>query len=51
LKKIIREKTFVEIGRIYQVSDNAIRKWCRAVNLPTKKSEIKSYSDEEWQRI
>ena len=51
LKKLIREKTFVEIGRMYQVSDNAIRKWCKSVNLPTKKTEIKGFSDEEWSEI
>lgn len=48
LKKLIREKSFVEIGKIYNVSDNAIRKWCDTYNLPRKKSEIKKYSNEEW---
>lgn len=48
LKRLIREKSFVEIGRMYNVSDNAIRKWCDNYNLPRKKSEIKKYSDEEW---
>lgn len=48
LKKLIRELPFTKIAEIYGVTDNAIRKWCDAEKLPRKKSQIKSYSDEEW---
>lgn len=41
----------VSIGKKFGVSDNAIRKWCKAVNLPTRKKEIDNYSDEEWNNI
>ena len=51
LKNLIREKPFTQIGKQFNVSDNAIRKWCNKFNLPNKKSEIKSYSDEEWSLI
>lgn len=51
LKALIRNKTFVEIGRMFGVTDNAIRKWCDAENLPKRKSEIKQYSNEEWEEI
>lgn len=51
LKFLIRTIPFTEIGRKYGVSDNAIRKWCQSENLPSKTKEIKSYSDEEWQKI
>lgn len=27
--KNIENKSFVEIGKIYNVSDNAVRKWCK----------------------
>lgn len=37
LNKLIHEKSFVEIGRMYNVSDNAIRKWCKLYGLPFKK--------------
>ena len=47
LKKLIREKSFVKIGEIYKVSDNTIRKWCIAEKLPSKKTEIKKYTDIE----
>lgn len=40
-----------QIGQMYNVSDNAIRKWCKIENLPSKKADIKSYSDEEWFKI
>ena len=34
-------------GAKYGVSDNTIRKWCIAENLPHKKTDIKMYTDEE----
>lgn len=40
LEKLIYEKSFSEIGRMYGVSDNAIRKWCKKYSLPNKRSEI-----------
>lgn len=41
LFKLIKTKPFTEIGRIYNVSDNAVRKWCKQENLPYLRSEIK----------
>ena len=51
LKKLIRTTSFVRIGKKFGVSDNAIRKWCKEVNLPYTSCEIKSYTDEEWDDI
>ena len=51
LKDLIREKPFTEIGKIFGVSDNAIRKWCDKYGLPRNKSVINSYSDIEWEKI
>ncbi len=51
LKHLIRTKSFLEIGRMFNVTDNAIRKWCDYYFLPRKKSEIKNYSDEQWELI
>ncbi len=51
LKQLIRTKSFTQIGKDFNVSDNAIRKWCDAYNLPRKKTEIKKYSDKEWANI
>ena len=51
LKELIRTKSFCSIARDYNVSDNAIRKWCKAENLPHRVVDIKSYSDEEWEKI
>ena len=42
LIKLIKEKGFLQTGKVYNVSDNAIRKWCKYYNLPTK---IKYYKD------
>lgn len=51
LKTMIRNETFVSIGRKYGVSDNAIRKWCDFYGLPKKKSEIKKYTNEQWELL
>lgn len=51
LKNLIRTLPFTQIGIKYQVSDNAIRKWCDKYSLPRKKSDIQQYSDEEWSKI
>lgn len=51
LKTLIRELPFTSIAKQFNVSDNAIRKRCRSFNLPYKSSEIKEYSDEEWEKI
>lgn len=51
LKTLIRTKSFTEIGRLYGVTDNTIRKWCKGVNLPTKKSEISILTDDEWNLV
>lgn len=36
LQTLIKEKSFVEIGRSYGVSDNAVRKWCKYYGLNIK---------------
>ena len=48
LKKLIRTTAFTQIGKQFNVSDNAIRKWCIKFGLPKTKKEINSYSDNEW---
>lgn len=51
LKNLIRNTSFLEIGRQFGVSDNAVRKWCDGYNLPRKATEIKKYPKEEWDKI
>ena len=48
LKDMIRNFPFTTIAKQYCVSDNAIRKWCKAENLPHTKKEINSISDDVW---
>ena len=48
LKNLIRNNSFVQIGKDYNVSDNAVRKWCKNYSLPFKKTEINNYTDEDW---
>lgn len=51
LKVLIRSLSFTKIGEKFNVSDNAVRKWCKKENLPFKSSEIKKYTDEQWEKI
>lgn len=51
LKNLIRNDSFLSIGKQYGVTDNAIRKWYKVYDLPYKVSEIKKISDEEWENI
>lgn len=51
LKSLIRLYPFVKIGDQYNVSDNAVRKWCKKYGLPSKSKEIKRYSEKEWELI
>ena len=51
LKFLIRNKPFTKIGEQFGISDNAIRKWCKAENLPYKKTEINAYTDDQWSKI
>jgi hypothetical protein len=46
LLKLIMTKPFTEIGRMYGVTDNAIRKWCKSMGLPSTKKELKLYNPE-----
>lgn len=40
-------RNFSKISTIYNVSGNAIRKWCKKYSLPTKTSELKAMTDDE----
>lgn len=51
LKGKIRNKPFLQIAKEYNVSDNAIRKWCKSYGLPYRASDIKKYTYEEWENI
>ena len=51
LKMLIKSTPFVQIGKQYNVTDNAIKKWCDSYSLPRTKREINNYSDQEWKEI
>ena len=51
LKQLIRNNTFADLSRIFDVSDNSIKKWCQQYQLPHKVSDIKLISDEDWELI
>ncbi len=41
LEKLIYDMSFVKIGDLYGVTDNAVRKWCKQYNLPFRKKDMK----------
>lgn len=51
LKKLIRTLPFTKIGEMFNKSDNTVRKWCKKYQLPFRKIDINSYSNEEWELI
>ena len=42
---------FTQIASKYQVTDNSIRKWCKSMNLPSRRKDILKYSSQEWEKI
>lgn len=51
LKEQIRLFPFTKIAKDQNVTDNTIRHWCIQYGLPSKKKDIKAYSDDEWEKI
>lgn len=51
LKQMIKTETFVSIGKKFGVTDNTIKKWCKAYKLPAKKADIKLINDKDWEKI
>lgn len=48
LKDYIRIMPFEGIGRLFNVTGNTIKKWCKGFNLPYRKKDINIISDENW---
>ena len=40
LENLIQNNSFVKIGKMYNVSDNAVRKWCKSYGLPFRQKDI-----------
>lgn len=51
LKYQIRMLPFTSVAKLYNVTDNAVRKWCKYYNLPFHSNEIQKMSDNEWENI
>ena len=43
LFELIKTMSFIKIAKLYGVTDNAVRKWCKYYNLPYKNEDIKNY--------
>lgn len=40
LEELIYIKPFTQIGKMFNVTDNAVRKWCKKYDLPYRKKDI-----------
>lgn len=38
LYNLLKTNSFVQVGKLYNVSDNAVRKWCKSYKIPHKSS-------------
>lgn len=51
LKKQIRILPFTKVAENFNITDNAVRKWCKSYSLPHLSREIKKISDKDWDNI
>ena len=51
LKEQIRTIPFTTLAKKYSVTDNTIRKWCKAYNLPNKVRDINKFTEKEWRQV
>ena len=52
LKEKIKNTPFTQIGLEYGVTDNAVRKWCKSYNLPSRVIDIKNIIKRgEWELV
>ena len=47
LLKQLETMPFTDVAKIYKVSDNAIRQWCRKYGIPTSRKEISATHSQE----
>lgn len=51
LKSRIRRESFASIAEDFNMSSNGLRRWMEAYGLPSTKTAIKQYSDNEWKEL
>lgn len=51
LKNLIRDTSFLQIGKMFGVTDSAVKKWCVSYNLPSKSRDIKQINNTDWINI
>ena len=50
-KEEIRTTPFRQLAKKYGISDHTIKRWCIAMGLPSMKSDINNYTDEQWKEV
>ena len=50
LMQLVREKSFTEIAKIYNVSDKTIIRWCQKYLIPCRREDIIKILDENWEK-
>lgn len=44
LLNLLKHNSFVKVGKMFNVSDNAVRKWCRGYDIPDKSYYYKNFT-------
>lgn len=50
-KMLIRSNSISAVAKMFNISDNALRKWCKDFCLPHRTKDIELISDEDWDLI
>lgn len=46
LAKLVTETNFAEVGRMYNIKGNSVRKWCKNYDIPHTTKELKEWYEE-----
>ena len=50
LMHLVRTTSFLQIGKMYNVSDKTIEKWCKNYLIPFRSIDIKNIKDDDWEK-
>lgn len=49
MKELLQKYSFTELGKMFGIADNSVRKWCKSYGLPSRKIDIIQVRD--WSKI
>jgi hypothetical protein len=49
MKVLLQKYSFTELGKMFGIADNSVRKWCKSYGLPSRKIDVIQVQD--WSKI